>query len=217
MKCLYTKNYRHENGSKRWGYIRQIWRNGLRCSQKWNTVIIIIFLIDMWTGNVCILKLTVLGLCRVCCFLSCLSKLTSAVKPFAASVVFIHSEMYTVADTVFLGPYLWLSKRGAVGNFWSGCTCGAYHCKITSICMVIGRLNGRDSSKLFLHELESKMLHLHEMFVWLMTVIEELLQATGSVIISLFVTWISVLRSKGSAWWRLKLPPFTARWLLYIA
>jgi hypothetical protein len=54
--------------------------------------------------------------------------------------------------------------------------------------MVIGRLNGRDSSKLFLHELESKMFYLHEMFVWLMMVIEELLQATGSVIVSLFVT-----------------------------
>ena len=80
-----------------------------------------------------------------------------------------------------------------------------------------GRLNGRDSSQLFLHELENKMLHLHEMFFWLMAVIEELLQATGSVIVSLFVTRISVLRSKGSAWWRLKLLPFTALLLLYIA
>jgi hypothetical protein len=38
---------------------------------------------------------------------------------------------------------------------------------------------GRDSSQLFLHELENKMLHLHEMFVWLMTVIEELVQVTN--------------------------------------
>jgi len=40
--------------------------------------------------------------------------------------------------------------------------------------MIIGRLNGRDSSQLFLHELENKMLHLHETFFWLMTEIEEL-------------------------------------------
>jgi len=55
----------------------------------------------------------------------------------------------------------------------------------------MGRLNGRDSSQLFLHELENKMLHRHEMFFWVMTMmmmIEEPLQVTGSVIVSLFFT-----------------------------
>jgi hypothetical protein len=34
---------------------------------------------------------------------------------------------------------------------------------------------------LFLHKLENKMPHLHETFVWLMTVIDELLEVTGRV------------------------------------
>jgi hypothetical protein len=48
----------------------------------------------MWAINVCIRKQSVLDLFGICCFLSYSSEVTTAVRQFSESLVFLDSEMY---------------------------------------------------------------------------------------------------------------------------